>query len=72
MKQIEIDMKAKTPDVAILAKESVQEIEAKPTLPKDLIEKIQSNDALQHLIPNLNETLKSASNDGTPELYAIK
>ena len=72
MKQLEINMKAKTPDVAMLAIESVQEIEAKPAVPKDLIEKIQSNDALQHLIPNLNEILKSASNDQTPELYAIK
>ena len=66
------DMKAKTPDASMLAIESVQEVEAKPTVPKDLIEKIQSNDALQHLIPNLDEILKSASNDEKPELYAIK
>ena len=72
MKQIEIDMKAKTPDGSILAIESVQEVEAKPTVPIDLIEKIQSNDALQHLIPNLDELLKSASNDQKPELYATK
>ena len=72
MKQIEIDMKSKTPDVAMLAIESVQEIEAKPTAPKDLIEKIQSNDALQQVFPNLNEILKSATIDQTPELYAIK
>ena len=72
MKQIEIDMKAKTPDASMLAIESVQEVEAKPAVPKDLIEKIQSNDALQHLIPNLDEILKSASNDQKPELYAIK
>ena len=72
MKQIEIDMKAKTPDVAMLAIESVQEIETKSTAPKDLIEKIQSNDALQSLIPNLEELLKSASNDQKSELYAIK
>ena len=39
-------MKAKTPDALILAIELVQEVEAKPTVPKDLIEKIQSNDAL--------------------------
>ena len=56
----------------MLALKSVQEVEAKPTVPKDLIEKIQSNDALQHLILNLDELLKSASNDRKPELYAIK
>ena len=72
MKQIEIDMKAKTSDAAMLAIESVQEVEAKPTVPKDLIEKVQSNDALQSLIPNLEEILKSASYDPKPELYAIK
>ena len=72
MKQIEIDMKAKTPDASMLAIESVQDVEAKPTVPKDLIEKIQSNDTLQSLIPNLEEILKSASNDQKPELYAIK
>ena len=72
MKQIEIDMKAKTTDAAMLAIESVQEVEAKPTVPEDLIEKIPSNDALQHLIPNLDEVLKSASNDQKPELYAKK
>ena len=72
MKQIEIDMKAKRPDASMLAIESVQEVEGKPTLPKDLIKKIQSNDTLQSLIPNLEEILKSASNDQKPELYAIK
>ena len=61
MKQIEIDMKAKTPDAAMLAIESVQEFEAKPTVPKELIEKIQPNDALQSLISSLEEILKSAS-----------
>ena len=40
MKQIEIDMKTKTPDASMLAIESLQEVEAKPTVPKDLIEKI--------------------------------
>ena len=64
-------MKAKTPDAARLAIESVQEIEAKPTVPKDLIEKIQFNDALHSLIPNLEEILKSAWCDQKPELYAI-
>ena len=72
MKQIEIDMKEKTPDASMLAIESVQEVEAKPTVPKDLIEKIKSNDTLQSLIPNLDEILKSASFDQKPELYAIK
>ena len=72
MKQIETDMKAKTPDASMLAIESIQEVEAKPTVSEDLIEKIQSNDALQSLIPNLEEILKSASNDQKPELYAIK
>ena len=65
-------MKAKTPDASMLAIESVQEVEAKPTVPKDLIEKIQSNDTLQSLIPNLDEILKSASYDQKPELCAIK
>ena len=32
-------MKAKTPDSSMLALESVQEVEAKPTVPKNLIEK---------------------------------
>ena len=72
MKQIEIDMKAETPDASMLAIESVQEVEAKPTVPKDMIEKIQSNDALQHWISNLDEVLKSPSNDQKTELYAIK
>ena len=45
--QIEIDMKAKTLDASKLAIESVEEVEAKPTVPKDLIEKIQSNGTLQ-------------------------
>ena len=72
MKQIEINMKAKTPDAAMLAIESVQEVEVKPTVPKDLLKKIQSNDALQSLIPNLEEILKSASYDQKPELYALK
>ena len=72
MKQIEIDKKAKTPDASMLAIESVQEVEAKPAVPKDMIEKIQSNDALQHLIPNLDEIMKSTSNDQKPEIYAIK
>ena len=66
MKQREIDMKAKTSDAAMLAIESFQEVEAKPTVPKDLIEKIQSGDALQSLIPNLEEILKSASYDQIP------
>ena len=51
MKQIEIDMKAKTPDASMLAMETVQEVVAKPTVPKDLIEKIQSDETLQSLIP---------------------
>ena len=72
MKQIEIDMKAKTPDASMLAIDSVPEVQTKPTVPKNLIEKIQSNDTLQSLIPNLDEILKSASYDEQPELYAIK
>ena len=72
MKQREIDMKARTPDASMLATESAQEFEAKPTVPKDLIGKIQSNDALQHLISSLDKILKSASNYQKPELYAIK
>ena len=72
MKQIELDRKAKTPDAAMLAIESLQEVEAKPTVLKELIEKIQSNDALQHLIPNLDKILKSASNDQKPDFYTIK
>ena len=39
VKQIEIDMKAKTPDASMLTIESVQEVETKPTVPKDLVEK---------------------------------
>ena len=56
----------------MLTVESVQEVEAKPTVPKELIEKIQSNDTLQSFIPNLDEIPKSASYDQKPELCAIK
>ena len=72
MKQEEIDMKAKIPDASMLAIESVQEVEAKPTVPRDLIEKIQSKDALQSLIPNLEKIRKSALYDQKPEFCAIK
>ena len=37
--QIEIDMKAKTPDASMLTKESIEKIERKPTIPKKLNEK---------------------------------
>ena len=39
MQQREIDKKAKTPDASMLAIESVQEVEAKPVVSKNLIEK---------------------------------
>ena len=72
MTQIEIDKRAETPDASMLEIESVQKVEAKPTVPKTLIEKIQSNDTLKHLIPELDEILKSSSNDQKLEHYAIK
>ena len=72
LKQIEIDMKAKTPDASMLTIESTEEFQRKPTVPKELIEKIPSNDTLQNLIPNLNETLQSQSDGQKPYLYAVK
>ena len=63
MKQNEIDMKATTPDASMLTVELNNEVERKPTVPTELVEKSQFNDALQNLIPNLNEILQSVSDD---------
>ena len=41
-------------------------------IPKDLMENIQSNSALQKLIPNLKELLTSACDQYLPELYAVR
>ena len=52
----------------MLAKESIEKIQMKSTVPNELNEKHQFNDALWTMIPNLNEFLQSASNDQDPEL----
>ena len=68
-------MKAKTPDASMLMMESAEdteEVEMKPTIPDGLIETYQTNEALQNLIPNLNELLATASESRAPELYSIK
>ena len=75
IKQIEIDMKAKTPDASMLMIESSnlnESEEPQMLIPKNLMENIQSNSALQKLIPNLKELLTSACDQYLPELYAVK
>ena len=75
MKGIERDMKAKNPDVSMLAIESdrPQQVEAQPhILSEDIINIINSNHALQNLIPHLNDLLASASKATISEDYLIK
>ena len=72
LKEIEIDMKAKTPDASMLAIEPEQ-VEPQPhILSEDIINIMNSNHALQNLIPHLNDLLASASKDTISEGYLIK
>ena len=75
MKEIEIDMKAKTPDASMLAIENDQpeQVEPQPhVLSEDIINIINWNRTLQNLIPHLNALLASASKDTISEGYLIK
>ena len=75
MKEIEIDMKAKTPDASMLAMENDQPEQGEPQphiLSEDIINIINSNHALQNLIPHLTDLLASASKDTISEGYLIK
>ena len=75
MKEIEIDMKAKTPDASMLAIEIDQpeQVERQPhILSEDIINIINSNHALQNLIPHFTDLLASASKDTISEGYLIK
>ena len=74
IKEIEIDMKAKTPDASMLAIEPDQPEPVEPQshiLSEDIIN-TNSNHALQNLIPHLNDLLGSASKDTISEGYLIK
>ena len=74
MKEIEIDMKAKTPDASMLAIESDQpeQVEPQPHILSDNIIIINSNHALLNLIPHLNDLSASASKDTISEGHLIK
>ena len=73
--EIEIDMKAKTPDSSMLAIENDQPEQVEPQphiLSEDIINIINSNHALQNLIPHLTDLLESASKDTISEGYLLK
>ena len=75
MKEIEIDMKAKTPDASMFVIENDQPEQVEPQphiLSEDVINIINSNRALQNLIPHLNDLLASASKDTISEGYLMK
>ena len=75
MKEIEIDIKAITPDASMLAIENDQPEQVEPQphiLSEDIINIINSNLALQNLIPHLTDLLASASKDTISEGYLIK
>ena len=75
MKDSETDMKAKTPDASMLAIEPDQLEPIEPQshiFSEDIINIINSNHALQNLIPHLNDLLASASKDTISEVYLIK
>ena len=75
MKEIEIDMKTKTPDASMLAIESDQpeQVEPQPdSLSENIINIINSNHALQNLIPHLTDLLASASKDTISEGFLLK
>ena len=75
MKEIEIDMKAKTPDSSRLAIELDQSKQVKPqphVLSENILNLKGSNHALQSLIPQLNDLFASASKDTILEVCRIK
>ena len=75
MKEIEIDMKAKTSDASMLAIDNDQPEQVEPQLhilSEDIINIINSNRALQNIIPHLNDLLASASKDTISDGYLIK
>ena len=65
-------MKAKTPDASMLidSNEHNSHDDTSKLLSPELIETLQSNAQLLQLIPNLNDLLKSASEDSIAELCA--
>ena len=74
MKQIDINMKAKTPHALMLSIErpkTQQENQIQPAKPRHLLEQLHTKDTLQNLIPNLIEILESASPKETVELYSL-
>ena len=74
-KDSETDMKAKTPDASMLAIELDQPKPEEPQshiLSEDFINIINSNHALQNLIPHLIDLLASASKDTISEVCLIK
>ena len=75
MKEIEIDMKTKTPDASMLAIKNDQAEQVEPQahiFSEDIINIINSNRASQNLIPHLNDLLASASRDTISEGCLIK
>ena len=76
MKQIEIDMKAKTPDASMLMIEASEHTPHDDTTNKllspELLQTLQSNAQLQQLIPNLKDLLESASQDSISEICVIR
>ena len=63
MKKIDIGMKARTPDASLLLMESDSTLNEtkQPQIPQELMAQLQADDALQNLIPKLNDVLESAS-----------
>ena len=58
MKQIAIDVKARTPDASILSierPETQQRGPIRPAIPRDLLDHLHTNDTLQNPIPNLKD-----------------
>ena len=75
MKEIEIDMKAKTPEASIIAIENDQPEQVEPQphiLSEDIINIINSNHALQNLLRHLTDLMASASKDTISEGYLLK
>ena len=76
MKQIEIDMEAETPDASMLMIDSNEHTSHDDTTSKlvspELIQTLQSSAQLEQRIPNLNDLLKSASQDSNAEFCAIR
>ena len=75
IKQIDLDMKARTPDASMFSierPETRQKELIQSAMLRDLPEQLNTNDTLLSLIPNLNEILESASRkEETIELYSL-